>query len=317
MVSTDFLADKYRPLNANVHVLPNYLDFDLFFRPVPGTEQTGGTITIGLLGSSIQPSNFALVDKSLRTLCERYGARLQIHFVGWHCPSGWENHPNARFQSFIHEYVDYAAQLKQWNWDIALIPLASDEYNQCKSYIKWLDYSAAGIASVFSDVTVYNQVVTNDETGFLLPNDDQAWLDTITQLIESPAKRHAIARAGQQEVQRDFDLRAKAALYDAVYSSIADKPKALAASIAARPAAALVLAPTTDAIAMTKNILQIHYDDNSRRMLDPGFTPLKSSAIRVRIGTNTGAFAITSCTTILMPMRITASCHHSFITRPA
>ncbi len=275
VVSTDFLADKYRPLNANVHVLPNYLDFDLFFRPVPGTEQTGGTITIGLLGSSIQPSNFALVDKSLRTLCERYGARLQIHFVGWHCPSGWENHPNARFQSFIHEYVDYAAQLKQWNWDIALIPLASDEYNQCKSYIKWLDYSAAGIASVFSDVTVYNQVVTNDETGFLLPNDDQAWLDTITQLIESPAKRHAIARAGQQEVQRDFDLRAKAALYDAVYSSIADKPKALAASIAARPAAALVLAPTTDAIAMTKNILQIHYDDNSRRMLDPGFTPLE------------------------------------------
>jgi len=278
VVSTEFLADKYRALNPNVHVLPNYLDFDLFFRPVPKADQPDGKITIGLLGSSIQPSNFALVEKSLRALCERYGERLRIHFVGWHCPAGWENHPNARFQSFIHEYVDYAAQLKQWNWDIALIPLASDEYNQCKSYIKWLDYSAAGIASVFSDVTVYNQVVTHDETGFLLPNDDQAWLDTITQLIESPAKRRAIAQAGQQEVQRDFDLRAKATLYDAVYSSIIAKPENVAAPTAtARPTATAAAspAPTSDAAAMTKNILQIHYDDASRRMLDPGFIPLE------------------------------------------
>lgn len=277
IVSTEFLAEKYRPLNPHVHVLPNYLDFDLFFRPVPASQGAQETITIGLLGSSIQPSNFALVSPSLQALCERYGARIKIHFVGWECPTGWENHPNAVFQSFIHEYVDYAAQLKQWNWNIALIPLASDEYNQCKSYIKWLDYSAAGIASAFSDVSVYNQVVTHDQTGFLLPNNDQAWLDTITLLIESPEKRQAIAQAGQDEVRRDFDLRAKAALYDSVYSSVAGKraganpmPPAPAPSMSAPQAE-----PSTDTIAMKKNILQIHYDDASRRMLDPGFIPLE------------------------------------------
>ena len=277
IVSTEFLAEKYRPLNPRVHVLPNYLDFDLFYRPVPVPQTADDTITIGLLGSSIQPSNFALVNRSLQTLCERYGARLKIHFVGWECPKGWENHPNAVFQSFIHEYVDYAAQLKQWTWNIALIPLASDEYNQCKSYIKWLDYSAAGIASVFSDVSVYNQVVTHDQTGFLLPNDDQRWLDTITMLIESPEKRRAIAQAGQDEVHRDFDLRAKAALYDMVYSSIIGKtavineaPATSAPAIAA-PAAQATITPTT----MKKNILQIHYDEASRRMLDPGFIPLE------------------------------------------
>ncbi|EJL83425.1 glycosyltransferase [Herbaspirillum sp. CF444] len=277
VVSTEFLAEKYRPLNPRVHVLPNYLDFDLFFRPVPA-PLPGDTITIGLLGSSIQPSNFALVNKSLQALCERYGARLKIHFVGWECPKGWENHPNAIFQSFIHEYVDYAAQLKQWAWNIALIPLASDEYNQCKSYIKWLDYSAAGIASVFSDVTVYNQVVTHDRTGFLLPNDDQAWLDTITQLIESPEKRKAIAEAGQDEVRRDFDLRAKATLYDTVYGSLTDKRESIAPAtpaVSAAPAAPAAATSTTDAVIMKKNILQIHYNEATRRSLDPGFIPLE------------------------------------------
>lgn len=215
VVSTQFLAEKYRPLNPDVHVLPNFIDYDMFYRPVP--QRRDGNITIGLLGSSIQPSNFALVDRALRTLMEQYGTRLHIYFVGWECPKGWEHHPQTTFLSFVHEYVNYAAQLKDWNWDIALIPLASDEYNQCKSYIKWLDYSAAGIASIFSDVSVYNQVVTHDSTGLLMPNSDQAWLEAITLLIESPEKRHALAHAGQAAVKADYDLREKSALYDQVY----------------------------------------------------------------------------------------------------
>ena len=208
VVSTEFLAAKYRELNAAVHVLPNYIDFDLFYRPVPQSTAPDGRINIGLLGSSIQPSNFALVDQALRALVERYGTRLHIDFVGWECPQGWAGHPQTTFHTFVHQYVDYAAQLRQWNWDIALIPLASDEYNQCKSYIKWLDYSAAGIASVFSDVSVYSQVVTHEVTGLLMPNSSQAWLDAITQLIESPGKRHALAAAGQKEVREGFDLAA-------------------------------------------------------------------------------------------------------------
>jgi glycosyltransferase involved in cell wall biosynthesis len=218
VVSTQFLAEKYRPLNPNVHILPNFIDYDMFYRPVP--QRRDGNITIGLLGSSIQPSNFALVDRALRTLVARYGARLHIYFVGWECPKGWEHHPQTTFLSFVHEYVNYAAQLKDWNWDIALIPLASDDYNQCKSYIKWLDYSAAGIASIFSDVSVYNQVVTHDVTGLLMPNSDQAWLDAITMLIESPEKRHTLANAGQAEIKTDYDLKEKSALYDEIYTKL-------------------------------------------------------------------------------------------------
>lgn len=226
VVSTEFLAAKYRALNPEVHVLPNFIDYDLFYRAVPAADTaiadaaSQASVTIGLLGSSIQPSNFALVDATLKTLVARYGKRLKLYFVGWGCPQGWEHHPNATLVSFVHEYVDYAAQLRQWNWDIALIPLEKDDYNQCKSYIKWLDYSAAGIATVFSDVSVYNEVVTHDVTGFLIPNSQQAWLHAVTMLIESPAKRHAMASAAQQEVKAGFDLRDKAALYEKVYSTI-------------------------------------------------------------------------------------------------
>ncbi|MBB5390092.1 MULTISPECIES: glycosyltransferase [unclassified Herbaspirillum] len=218
VVSTHFLAEKYRQLNANVHVLQNYLDYDIFHRDVP-RKQKGEAITIGLLGSSIQPSNFALVHQALRTICERYRDKVRIDFVGWHCPQGWEQHPNARFTSFIHEYEKYAVQLKHMEWDIALIPLAQDEYNQCKSFVKWLDYSAAGIASIFSDVSVYNAVVTNESTGLLMPNSSQAWLDAIVSLIESPELRSKLAIQAQQEVKNRFGLKQHVHLYNEVYSS--------------------------------------------------------------------------------------------------
>lgn len=220
VVSTEFLATRYRPLNPAVHVLPNYIDFELFYRAVPQNQPADGQINIGLLGSSIQPSNFALVDETLHALVERYGTRLHIDFVGWECPKGWAGHPQANFHSFVHQYVDYATQLKQWNWDIALIPLASDDYNACKSYVKWLDYSAAGITSVFSDVSVYNEVVTHEVTGLLIPPSSTAWLEAVTMLIESPERRHALAAAGQQAVRAGFDLRDKAAQYNDTYGQL-------------------------------------------------------------------------------------------------
>lgn len=55
MVSRPFLAAKYRPLNANVSVLPNYVDFDRFYRRVRAANSKA--ITIGLLGTSIQGLN--------------------------------------------------------------------------------------------------------------------------------------------------------------------------------------------------------------------------------------------------------------------
>lgn len=223
VVSTPYLADKYRPMNSAIHVLKNYLDVDLFYRPVPRKKKSDN-ITIGLLGSSIQPSNFALVDQALHALCDKYKERLTIHFVGWECPKGWENHPNARFHTFIHAYVDYAVWLKEVAWDIALIPLAQDDYNQCKSSVKWLDYSAAGIASIFSDVSVYSDVVTHNKTGYLLPNQHALWLKQIVALIESPQQRQKIALAAQKEVQADFNLQHHAARYHQIYSSFLQTP---------------------------------------------------------------------------------------------
>lgn len=265
VTSTQFLAEKYRKLNANVHVVPNYLDVDLFYKPAQ-IKNGNKPVTIGLLGSSIMPSNFAIVEKALRTLLDTYGDRINIHFVGWKCPEGWENVPGTQFFPFILSYEEYAAQLKKLDWDIALTPLTHDDFNSSKSPVKWFDYSAAGIATIFSDAPVYRSVVTHNETGLLLPESHDAWLTHITTLIESPEKRYALAKAAQDAVKQSYDLKEHSSHYDRVYGNIlqgtpnttdAVKQASPTAMDESRIPAILLLSPLGDPQAITSTLDQL------------------------------------------------------------
>lgn len=220
VVSTDSLATQYRAFNPCVHVLKNYIDHDLFFRDV-SRKSIGDPVTIGLMGSSIQPANFAIIEDVLHDLRTKYGHSITWHFLGTQCPAGWENLPNVQYFPFIPDYATCANKLQSLAWDIGLIPLAkADRYNECKTYIKWLDYSSCGIASVFSDVAVYDEVVTHDVTGYLLPDDPAIWLSTIIELIEYPEKRAVIATAAQKEVLANHTLHHNVWRYKDVYDSL-------------------------------------------------------------------------------------------------
>ncbi|MCP1574903.1 glycosyltransferase involved in cell wall biosynthesis [Herbaspirillum rubrisubalbicans] len=237
-VSTPYLAGKYRSLNSNIHVLPNFVDFDRFFRTVPA--QDSEQIVIGLLGTSVTGPNFELVSDALRVLCERYPERLRLHLVGWECPPAWRDHPAVRFDPFIHAYQDYAQQLRQWNWDIALVPLVDDDFNHSKSAIKYLEYSAAGIATAFSNTVVYNTLVEHDRTGLLVNPTQQDWLTAIGSLVEDGVLRRRLARTAQANVGKHHALKDNAWRYEEVYRRFANLPAKPHVHHAATPAVLLL-----------------------------------------------------------------------------
>lgn len=215
VVSTQFIADKYKALNPNIHVLVNFLDFDRFYRPVP--MQPRAKISIGLVGTSLMPYNFALVDAALRSLCERYAGQIRLCFIGHQVPAGWEGHPAVEYHPVLHEYHAYAEWLLEQQLDIALIPLVDDAFNNSKSVIKWMEYSAAGVASVFSDVATYRTVVDSGRNGMLVEETPAAWQAAIETLVADPALRRRLARTAQAEVRKHFALRENAWRYHQTY----------------------------------------------------------------------------------------------------
>jgi glycosyltransferase involved in cell wall biosynthesis len=215
VVSTPFLADWYRPMNPNIYVLDNYLDFDRFYQRVP--LKPGKKITLGMVGTSLMDYNFALVDSALRDLVKRYAGRIRFCFIGHRPPSGWEKHPAVEFHPVLHDYQDYVKWLLDKQLDIALVPLVNDTFNHSKTAIKWLEYAAAGVATVFSDSPVYRTVVENGRNGLLVGNSPDDWMTAIDSLVDNPAWRRQLARTAQAEVRKHFSLRENAVRYHRAY----------------------------------------------------------------------------------------------------
>ena len=79
-------------------------------------------------------------------------------------------------------------------WDIALAPLRESQFNQCKSDIKFLDYSAIGAAGIYSHGPAYETTVRHEETGLLVDGVTEAWVDALETLLADGRYRNRLAR---------------------------------------------------------------------------------------------------------------------------
>lgn len=103
----------------------------------------------------------------------------------------------------VHDGVPighYHEKLASLDLDLALAPLAPNDFNNCKSGLRALEYGACGYATLASDCAAYDGF----ESVFVIPWSTEIWKQTIRELV---ADRESLRRAGEQlheEVNRDY-----------------------------------------------------------------------------------------------------------------
>ncbi|RQH06068.1 glycosyltransferase family 4 protein [Paraburkholderia dinghuensis] len=211
LVTTPALAERLRPWNANIHVVPTHVDLDLFYSPV---REQGGTVRIGVMGSAAKPRNFALVEPALNAIRARFADNVQFVFVGTLPPADWMTRADVTVTGIAQSYEEHAAAFRQLELDIGLMPLAGSEADDGATRLEWLEYSAAGVATIGSDHAAYNELVTHGGNGLRIPsNSTDAWIDAIARLIEDPAYRRGLARTAQLAVVKHASLQSQIARY--------------------------------------------------------------------------------------------------------
>ena len=83
---------------------------------------------------------------------------------------------------------------------LAVIPLEASRFAACKSAVKWFDYAAAGVPTLCSAVSPYAEVILDDATGGLVPNEPEAWRSALCRAVADNAWRARIAQAAQAQV---------------------------------------------------------------------------------------------------------------------
>jgi glycosyltransferase involved in cell wall biosynthesis len=212
------LADVYRKTNPNITVLPNCIDFD---RIHPCGRSTDGKVRIFWQGSQTHKEDLASIKQVFEQITEEYP---NVQWVIWGPDHNdieglFGKIPKERFEIIeMVPFDDYYDKLNSLTIDIGICPLAYIYYNECKSNIKWLEYSALKVPAVASKISTYG-AIEHGETGFLAKRHHD-WMSALRRLIESPELRDKIAEKAHNKVRRDFNIEKSAHLWLDTYRKL-------------------------------------------------------------------------------------------------
>ena len=85
------------------------------------------------------------------------------------------------------------------NWDIGISPFKNHDFNNAKSYIKYLDYAAIQAAGVYSAIDEYQKIIQPGKNGLLAEN-TMNWEENLLSLIEKKDLRESIQSNAYNEL---------------------------------------------------------------------------------------------------------------------
>lgn len=181
-VSTTYLASKYAHLNPEV------------VAALPTAE----------LLAARQPVKIAYHGSSSHQV-EKYWLRDVVEGVLAQCPQAsfeifgeheiYKLYRNLPRVTVLHpmswqNYLDYT---QHHRIDIGLAPLLASEFNMARGPVKFYDFVRMGAVGVYSNCAPYSDFIEPNINGVLLNNDPQAWIATLSQLVNSAQERQALA----------------------------------------------------------------------------------------------------------------------------
>lgn len=233
-VTTRHLGEVYAPINDNVYLIENSLDFkgDRKFvgwdnvspRKYEGTR-------IGWIGGRAHFEDLMLVAPALRTVLEKHpdvtlslvNSALRLSCEALKKPYPFEGLKNVHYADRsvpINRYAQFAAS---FGFDIGIAPLVDCNFNRSKSNLRWLEYSALKIPTVATDISHFRESIDPGISGLLVPeNGLEGWANALEFLIEDKNVRETIGRAAYKKVKKDFNVARNAPNYLRLLKRIAN-----------------------------------------------------------------------------------------------
>jgi glycosyltransferase involved in cell wall biosynthesis len=221
-VSTPALAEHYRRYNTNIRVLPNYLDWEMWENVQPQYEVERPRVRVGWMGwlewrgtdleqlrAWIGPWLRRHPEAEFVSVGERHGNAKKLRKLGHltvHDYLGVPKEQRATVKAApFHELAKITATI-----DIGLVPLAPGAFNECKSYLKGLEYSACGVVPVASPTQQYREFIRDGEDGYLVDTPAE-WAARLDELVADDELRRrmgaaARAKAETMTVQRHWRI---------------------------------------------------------------------------------------------------------------
>ena len=196
IVSTTRLAERVAHIARRVAVWPNALDEVLVDRMSVSRQGRGRRFHWGYMGTPTHLQDLMSVVPSLGEAMARMQENPRIELVGVSDDKRMRQLWRGRAKLSVNEadghYEGFMQRLAERRWRVGIAPLAEVVFNACKSDIKFLDYSAAGIPGVYADTDVYRSVAENHAGVVSSPRE---FGNNVLALVSDQAARERLAKS--------------------------------------------------------------------------------------------------------------------------
>jgi len=201
LTNSEVLAAYLERFGSRPRVLPAFFDFGLIEGCIP--EPTP-ELRIGFAGCVSRAGDLELIRPVIQPVLDRIPNAV-FEFCGA-MPRGIEPGRRIRFFGYEASYVDFIRFHVGRNWAIGLAPLRDHAANRAKTDNKYREYSACGIAGIYSDMPPYRGSVDDGVTGLLVEPTTEAWLSAIFSLASRPDERRRIAAQAERDVRNRYSV---------------------------------------------------------------------------------------------------------------
>lgn len=216
MVSNQNLIEKYSKYGNIKRTYKSETAIDLDHLVAP--QMASGKVKIVYY---VNDGTTAMIDKYLRPvfykLAEKYEGKISIYFIAVH-PNLHELDKKLDIHYVSHMSFDgFLKYLADQHFDIGLAPLDDKGFSKFKYINKYVEYTRAGVAGIYSDCELYRAVIKDGENGLICENTVKGWVNAIGKLIEEPDYKVRIAQGAQNYVR---DHMSKEAVMQAILDAI-------------------------------------------------------------------------------------------------
>jgi glycosyltransferase involved in cell wall biosynthesis len=189
------LADHARRFNRNVAIIPSAVETRGM--PIKDYDRRNETLVIGWIGGKGNLPHLATVSGVLTKLAQEHRFRVTIVSDGKIEIPGVET----KAIPWTLKGQEEEAAL----FDIGIMPLPGNKWTEGKCGYKALQYMAAGVPPVVSDVGVNGDIVTDGKEGFVVSG-EKGFYDALTALLTDENLRRKLGHNARIKVEQSFSV---------------------------------------------------------------------------------------------------------------
>jgi len=196
----NYLANFSEKYNKNTYIIPTPIDSQRFTSSTKISNKH--TITIGWTGTSGNYDFFT--DKLIDDIDQVLHEFPNVDFL-FIC----DKKPNERFK-FSYQFIKWNEKTEVDDLrkiDIGLMPLINSPWTKGKCGFKLIQYGTISIPSLASDVGVNKDVVLNEETGYIINEENPQWKEKLIHLIQNQDLRENMGRQARKHIENVYSVK--------------------------------------------------------------------------------------------------------------